>query len=111
MAETRRAARGSVQSRAAAALSKRTIRPLTAVMPIERAWGLWLARQLLARLMDACGPSLSGTDVEHVDTTLSDGRRLVGNGLSRRAFAGATPPSTTSTAADTRCAHRAPTDG
>jgi epsilon-lactone hydrolase len=78
MAETRRAARGSVRSRAAAALSKRTIRPITAVMPIERAWGLWLARQLLARLMDACGPSLSGTDVEHVDTTLSDGRRLVG---------------------------------
>jgi epsilon-lactone hydrolase len=78
MAETRRAARGSVQSRAAAALSKRTIRPITAVIPIERAWGLWLARQLLARLMDACGPSLSGTDVEHVDTTLSDGRRLVG---------------------------------
>jgi acetyl esterase/lipase len=47
-------------------------------MPIERAWGVWLTRQILARLMDACGPSLSGTRVEHVDTVLPDGRRLVG---------------------------------
>ncbi|HKV18559.1 MAG TPA: alpha/beta hydrolase [Mycobacterium sp.] len=78
MVEIRRAARGSIQSRAAAALSKRTIRPLTAVLPIEQAWGLWLARQILAGLMDACGPSLSGTAVSDVDTTLSDGRRLVG---------------------------------
>ena len=78
MVEIKRAARGSVQSRAAAALSKRTIRPLTAVMPVERAWGLWLARQILARLMDAFGPTLSDTHVERVDTTLRDGRRLVG---------------------------------
>jgi epsilon-lactone hydrolase len=78
MAESKRAVRGSVQSRAAAALSKRTIRPLTAVMPIERAWGLWLSRQILAGLMDACGPSLAGTEVTHIDTTLPDGRRLVG---------------------------------
>jgi epsilon-lactone hydrolase len=78
MPESRRPARGSFQSRAAAALSKRTLRPLTAAMPIERAWGLWLSRQILARLMDACGPSLSGTHVEHVDTVLPDGRRLVG---------------------------------
>jgi acetyl esterase/lipase len=48
------------------------------VLPVERAWGLWLSRQILARLMDACGPSLSGTHVEHVDTVLPDGRRLVG---------------------------------
>jgi len=78
MAQSGLAMRGSVQSRAAAALSRRTIRPLTAVMPIERAWGVWLTRQILARLMDACGPSLSGTRVEHVDTVLPDGRRLVG---------------------------------
>src|SRR6187549_1377129 len=78
MAQSGLAMRGSVQSRAAATLSRRTIRPLTAVMPIERAWGVWLTRQILARLMDACGPSLSGTRVEHVDTVLPDGRRLVG---------------------------------
>lgn len=78
MAESRRPTRGSRQSRAAAALSKRTLRPLTAVIPIERAWGLWLSRQILARLMDACGPPISGTTVEPVDTVLSDGRRLVG---------------------------------
>jgi monoterpene epsilon-lactone hydrolase len=78
MAQGGLAMRGSVQSRAAAAVSKRTIRPLTAVMPLERAWGVWLSRQILARLMDACGPSLSGTHVEQVDTVLPDGRRLVG---------------------------------
>jgi acetyl esterase/lipase len=78
MAECTRARRGSFQSRAAAALSKRTIRPLTAVMPIERTWGLWLSRRILAGLMDACGPSLAGTRVEYVDTTLPDGRRIVG---------------------------------
>jgi epsilon-lactone hydrolase len=78
MPEIRRAARGSIQSRAAAALSKRTIRPLTALIPVEQAWGLWMSRQILAGLMDACGPSLTGTTVEHVDTTLPDGRRLVG---------------------------------
>jgi epsilon-lactone hydrolase len=78
MAQRRVQARGSVRSRATAALSKRTIRPLTAAIPIERAWGLWLSRQILAGLMDACGPSLSGTRVEPVDTVLPDGRRLVG---------------------------------
>ena len=78
MAESRRPVRGSLQSRAAAALSKRTIRPLTAVIPIERAWGLWLSRQILARLMDACGPSLSDTRIEYVDIVLPDGRRLIG---------------------------------
>ena len=78
MAESKRPVRGSLQSRAAAAVSKRTIRPLTAVMPVERTWGLWLSRQILARLMDACGPSLSDTHVEYVDTVLPDGRRLVG---------------------------------
>jgi epsilon-lactone hydrolase len=78
MPEIRRATRGSIQSRAAAALSKRTIRPLTALIPVEQAWGLWMSRQILAGLMDACGPSLTGTTVEHVDTTLPDGRRLVG---------------------------------
>jgi monoterpene epsilon-lactone hydrolase len=78
MAESGPAMRGSVQSRAAAALSKRTLRPLNAAMPIERAWGVWLSRQILARLMDACGPSLSGTRVERVDIVLPDGRRLIG---------------------------------
>src|SRR5262245_35718152 len=78
MAESRRCVRGSFQSRALAALSKRTIRPLSAVIPIERTWGLWLSRQILARLMDVCGPSLSGTHVEYVDTVMPDGRRLVG---------------------------------
>ncbi|OBA87387.1 acetyl hydrolase [Mycobacteriaceae bacterium 1482268.1] len=78
MAETSRAKRGSVQSRAAAALSTATLRPLTRVLPVERTWGLWLSRQILAGLMEACGPSLSGTEVEKVDTVLPDGRRLVG---------------------------------
>jgi epsilon-lactone hydrolase len=78
MAQGGLAMRGSVQSRAAAALSKRTIRPLTAAIPVERAWGVWLSRQILARLMDACGPPLTGTRIDPVDTVLPDGRRLVG---------------------------------
>lgn len=78
MAESRRPVRGSLQSRAAAALSTRTLRPVTAAIPIEQAWGLWLSRQIVARLMDACGPSLSQTRIEHVDTVLGDGRRLIG---------------------------------
>src|ERR1700755_3344917 len=78
MAQSGLAMRGSVQSRAAAVLSKRTIRPLATVIPTERAWGVWLSRQMVARLMDACGPPLTGTRIEHVDTVLPDGRRLVG---------------------------------
>jgi epsilon-lactone hydrolase len=78
MAESRRVRRGSVRSRAAAALSTRTLRPLTAVLPVERAWARWVSRQIVAGLMDACGPSLSGSHVEHVDTVLPDGRRLIG---------------------------------
>jgi acetyl esterase/lipase len=96
MAQSGLAMRGSVQSRAAAALSKRTIRPLTAVMPLERAWGVWLSRQIVARLMDACGPPLTGTSVELVDTLLPDGRRLIGEwvaaeGVSRDPFCSSRP--------------------
>lgn len=96
MAESRRPVRGSLQSRAAAALSKRTLRPVTAAIPIERAWGLWLSRQIVARLMDACGPSLSQTQIEHVDTVLADGRRLIGewvqaDGVSRESSCSSLP--------------------
>src|SRR5688500_13766233 len=44
----------------------------------ERAGGLWTSRQIVARVMDAFGPSLAGTHVEHVDVRLADGRRVVG---------------------------------
>jgi acetyl esterase/lipase len=48
------------------------------VIPPERAWGLWLSRQIIARIMGTFGPSLAGTRVEAVDTTLPDGRRVKG---------------------------------
>ncbi|OJZ74338.1 acetyl hydrolase [Mycobacterium paraffinicum] len=48
------------------------------MIPPERAWGLWLSRQIIARIMGAFGPSLAGTRVEYVDTTLPDGRRIKG---------------------------------
>ncbi|ORB45865.1 acetyl hydrolase [Mycobacterium paraseoulense] len=48
------------------------------MLPPERAWGLWLSRQIVARIMGTFGPSLAGTRVEHVDTTLPDGRRVKG---------------------------------
>lgn len=70
--------RGSLRSRGAATISSLTLRQISAVLPPERAWGLWTSRQIVARVMDTFGPSLRGIDVEPVDTTLPDGRRLVG---------------------------------
>lgn len=71
-------ARGSLRSRGAAVVSALTIRQISAVLPPERAWGLWLSRQIVAGIMDAFGPSLAGARVEPVDTRLPDGRRVVG---------------------------------
>lgn len=71
-------ARGSLRSRGAAVVSALTLRQISAVLPPERAWGLWLSRQIVAGIMDAFGPSLAGVRVEPVDTRLPDGRRVVG---------------------------------
>jgi epsilon-lactone hydrolase len=71
-------ARGSIRARGAARVSSLTLRQISAVLPPERAWGLWASRQIVARVMDTFGPSLSGTRVEHVDASLADGRRVVG---------------------------------
>jgi monoterpene epsilon-lactone hydrolase len=70
--------RGSIRARGAATVSSLTLRQISAVLPPERAWGLWASRQIVARVMDSFGPSLSGTRVEHVDASLADGRRVVG---------------------------------
>jgi acetyl esterase/lipase len=70
--------RGSMRSRGAAAISTVTLRQVSAVLPPERTWGLWAARQIIAGVMETFGPSLAGSQVEHVDTALPDGRRLVG---------------------------------
>lgn len=69
-----------------------TLRQISAVLPPEQAWGLWTSRQIVAAVMDGFGPSLRDTTVETVDTTLPDGRRLVGEwvtgpGISRHADA------------------------
>jgi acetyl esterase/lipase len=73
-----RPGRGSIRSRGAASISSVTLRQISAVLPPERAWGLWASRQIVARVMDTFGPSLSGTRVEQVDVSLADGRRVVG---------------------------------
>jgi epsilon-lactone hydrolase len=70
--------RGSLRSRAAAAVSSLTLRQIAAAIPSESAWGVWLSRQIIARVMDTFGPSLTGTHVVPVDTRTSDGRRVVG---------------------------------
>ncbi|TQR83491.1 alpha/beta hydrolase [Mycobacterium hodleri] len=70
--------RGSRRSRAAATVSGLTLRQISAVLPPERAWGLWASRRIVERIMDSFGPSLAGTDVEKVDVRLPDGRRVVG---------------------------------
>lgn len=67
-----------MRSRVAATASTLTLRPVSTVLPPERAWGLWASRQLIARIMDTFGPSLRGTTVQPVDTVLDDGRRVVG---------------------------------
>jgi monoterpene epsilon-lactone hydrolase len=72
------AERGSLRSRGAATVSTLTLRPISAVLPHERAWGVWLSRQIVARIMDTFGPSLADTHAERVDVETSDGRRVVG---------------------------------
>ena len=71
-------ARGSLRSRAAALVSTLTLRQISAVLPAEQAWGLWLSRQIVAGIMDAFGPSLAGTRVEPIDAVQPDGHRIVG---------------------------------
>jgi epsilon-lactone hydrolase len=71
-------ARGSLRSRGAALVSALTLRQISAVLPPERAWGLWLSRRIVAGIMDAFGPSLAGISVEPVDVVEPDGRRVVG---------------------------------
>lgn len=66
------------RSRSANVASSLTLRQLSAVLPPDQAWGLWASRQIVARIMDTFGPSLSGTTTVPVDTRTSDGRRLVG---------------------------------
>jgi acetyl esterase/lipase len=70
--------RGSRRSRGAAYASSLTLRQISSVLPPDQAWGLWASRQIVARIMDTFGPSLAGTKAIHVDTTTSDGRRVVG---------------------------------
>jgi epsilon-lactone hydrolase len=72
------AERGSLRSRGAATISSLTLRQISAALPPERAWGLWLSRQIVARIMDAFGPSLAGTHVEPVDVETDNGRRVKG---------------------------------
>jgi acetyl esterase/lipase len=69
---------GSLRSRGASAVSSLTLRQISAVLPAGQAWGLWVSRQIVARVMDTFGPSLAGTHVIPVDTRTSDGRRVVG---------------------------------
>lgn len=70
--------RGSARSRSAALASALTLRQIGAVIPPERAWGLWLGRRIVAGIMNAFGPSLSGATVEPVGARLPDGRSVAG---------------------------------
>ena len=67
-----------MRSRGAAAVSTVTLRQISAVLPPERAWGLWASRRLIARVMDTLGPPLTGTSVENVDVRMPGGRRVIG---------------------------------
>ncbi|MCV7122530.1 alpha/beta hydrolase [Mycobacterium lacus] len=76
-------ARGSLRSRAAVAVSKLMLRPITGAIPPDRAWGIWASRLLIARLMGTFGPSLAGTHVAQVNSVLPDGRRVIGEWVHR----------------------------
>jgi acetyl esterase/lipase len=65
-----------------------TLRQISAVLPPERAWGLWASRQIVARVMDTFGPSLEGAEIEPVDVRLPDGRRVVGEWVRGAGVAG-----------------------
>ncbi|MCV7227312.1 alpha/beta hydrolase [Mycolicibacterium komossense] len=80
--------RGSVRSRITAEISARTLRQISAVLPPERAWGLWASRQIVANIMNTFGPRMAGTVVEPVDETLPDGRRVVGEWVRAAGVAG-----------------------
>jgi monoterpene epsilon-lactone hydrolase len=54
-----------------------TLRQVSTVLPPEQTWGLWASRRIVAGVMDAFGPSLAGTHIEHIDVQ-HDGRRVVG---------------------------------
>lgn len=54
------------------------LRPVTGLVPPERAWGMWLSRRIIASVMGTFGPSLAGSRVEPVNSVLPDGRRVVG---------------------------------
>lgn len=81
--------RGSLRSRGAATVSALTLRQISAALPPERAWGLWMSRQIVARIMGTFGPPLKGTRVNRVDTVTSDGRRVVGEWVTAPAADGA----------------------
>lgn len=70
--------RGSLRARGAAAISSLTLRQISAVLPPEKAWGLWCSRQIVARVMETFGPPLTGTRTHRVDIRASDGQRIVG---------------------------------
>jgi epsilon-lactone hydrolase len=67
-----------MRSRGAAAVSTVTLRQLSAVLPPERAWGLWASRRIVAGVMETLGPPLTGTRIDNVDVRMPDGRRLIG---------------------------------
>jgi len=75
--------RGSLRSRSAALVSMTTLRQISAVLPPEQPWGLWLSRQIVSGIMDGFGPSLAGARTESVDVH-HDGRRVVGEWVRAR---------------------------
>jgi monoterpene epsilon-lactone hydrolase len=74
--------RGSTRSRGAAIASALTLRQLSAALPPERTWGLWLSRRIVAGVMGAFGPTLSGTTVDKVDTRTPAGHGVAGEWVS-----------------------------
>lgn len=70
--------RGSVRSRLANIVLSAAVRPLVGLIPAEKPWGLRALRQTAVGMMAAFGPEVSGVQIEPIDDTLADGRRVIG---------------------------------
>ncbi len=76
--------RASTRARTSATAASLTLRPVTELIRIEHAWGVWLSRQIVARSMATFGPPPRSVRVEPVDERLPDGRRVVGEWVRAR---------------------------
>ncbi|MEO8814741.1 MAG: alpha/beta hydrolase, partial [Mycobacterium sp.] len=68
----------SLRTKLASRMGMLTLRPISAILPPDRRWGMWLSRLIVASIMDASGASLRGTRIEQVCAELPNGHQVRG---------------------------------